>query len=185
MIDYPVPLVGFCAYSGTGKTTLLKKLLPVLKSTGLRIGVLKHAHHGFDIDHPGKDSHDLRHAGAEQTVIASGKRLAWIKERQTIDNEPDLAEALSILNADELDLVLVEGFKRDPFPKIELHRPALGKPLLFPHDGNIIAIALDAPLQETPATIPCLDLNDIEAMVRFICDNILHTPKLKLHTGNS
>lgn len=185
MIEFPLPLVGFCAYSGTGKTTLLTKLLPVLRATGLRVGVLKHAHHDFDIDHPGKDSHDLRHAGAEQMVIASSKRMALIKERKTSDNEPDLNEALAILDPATLDLVLVEGFKREPFPKIELYRPALRKPLLFPKDNNIIAIATDAPLEVAPSIIPCLDLNDIEAISEFICSNILHNPGLKQQTGSA
>lgn len=183
MIEFPLPLLGFCAFSGTGKTTLLTKLLPVLDAAGLRVGVLKHAHHDFDIDHPGKDSHDLRHAGAEQMVIASSKRMALIKERETSDNEPDLNEALALLDPSTLDLVLVEGFKREPFAKIELHRPSLGKPLLFPKDNNIIAIAVDAPLKDIDTNIPCLDINNIEAIAHFICGNILHNPQLKQHAS--
>ena len=179
MIEFPLPLVGFSAYSGTGKTTLLTKLLPVLRANGLRVGVLKHAHHDFDIDHPGKDSYKLRKAGGAQMVIASSKRVALIKERETSDKEPDLSEALAILDPTALDLVLVEGFKREPFPKIELHRPSLGKPLLFTNDKNIIAIAVDTPLNDMDINIPCLDINNIEAIAQFICENILRSPKLK------
>lgn len=179
MNGFPIPLVGFCAYSGTGKTTLLRKLIPALKSTGLRIGVVKHAHHAFDIDHPGKDSYELRHAGAEQMLIASSKRIAFIKERSKSGDEPQLEEALACLDAGELDLVLVEGFKKEPFPKIELHRPELGKPLMFPNDGNIIAIAVDAPLPTDEVHIPCLDINDVDGIAGFICDEVLHDPELK------
>ena len=174
MIHFPKPLVGICAYSGTGKTTLLTQLLPRLKARGLRVAVVKHAHHNFDIDHPGKDSHNLRIAGAEQMVVASGKRLAWIKEREDPGTEPDLSEALNALHPEHIDLVLVEGFKREAFPKIELHRPALGKPLIYPDDANVIAIAVDTPLTSPPRHIPILDLNNIDALVEFICDNILH-----------
>jgi molybdopterin-guanine dinucleotide biosynthesis protein MobB len=173
MIDYPLPLLGFAACSGTGKTTLLTQLLPRLARLGLRVGVVKHAHHGFDIDQPGKDSHALRQAGARQLCIASGKRIAWIKEREPEADEPGLREALAALDPDELDLVLVEGFKREAFPKIELHRPALGHPLLYPEDRHIIAVASDAPLAQLPARLTRLDLNDIDAIAGFIQHAIL------------
>lgn len=176
MIDFPLPLLGFAAYSGTGKTTLLTQLLPRLTQQGLRVGVVKHAHHSFDLDQPGKDSHALRRAGARQICIASSQRIAWIKERERTDAEPGLREALDALDPGALDLVLVEGFKQEAFPKIELHRPSLGRPLLYPTDRNIIAIASDAPLAPLPAPLVALDLNDIDAIAAFIRRTVLHGP---------
>jgi len=167
MIRFPLPLIGLCAYSGTGKTTLLKKLIPLLTSRNLRVGVVKHAHHQFDIDHPGKDSYTLRQAGALQIAVASRHRIAWIRERKDNTLEPALADALATLQVDELDLVIAEGFKRESFPKIELHRPSLGKPLLHPHDRSIIALATDADIA-TSMPLRRLDLNNIDQIADFI-----------------
>lgn len=160
-------LLGFVAYSGTGKTTLLEQLIPVLKQKGLRIAVIKHSHHAFEIDHAGKDSYRLRHAGAVQTLLTSQKRWALIEETPSRETEVTLPEAVAQLNTDKLDLILVEGFKSTAFPKIELHRPSLQKPLMYPDDNNIIAIATDTKLHLTPL-IPCLDLNNIAEIVKFI-----------------
>ena len=173
MIDYPLPLVGFCAFSGTGKTTLLTHLLPLLKNRGLRIGVVKHAHHRFDIDYPGKDSFELRLAGASQMLVASRKRMAWVKETQENRPEPVLEEALLALETEHLDLVLVEGFKQAAIPKIELHRPALGKPLMYPAMSNIIAIATDIPLADKNINLPLLNLNQPVDIAEFIIETIL------------
>ena len=163
-----IPVIGFCAWSGTGKTTLLKRLIPLLVGRGLRPGVIKHAHHDFDIDHPGKDSYELRKAGARQMLITSRRRMALITELDDDErDDPSLAEALSALDERGLDLVLVEGFKHESFPKIELHRPALGKPLLFPSDPDIIALASDAPVPEN-TSLPVLDMNDADEVARFI-----------------
>jgi len=167
MIQFPLPLIGLCAYSGTGKTTLLTQLIPKLKQSGLRIGVVKHAHHNFDIDHPGKDSYEFRQAGAEQVAVASHKRIAWIKEYKSSQDEPVLSDALSSLDLDDLDLVIAEGFKSENFAKIELHRPSLGKPLMCTHDKNIIALATDADVTVTPAT-QLLDLNNAHQIAEFI-----------------
>lgn len=167
MTEFSLPLIGFCAYSGTGKTTLLTKLIPLLKKRGLRIGVIKHAHHKFDIDHPGKDSYEFRHAGAEQVAVASKNRIAWIKEQQNNNHEPVLSDALAVLDITNLDLVLVEGFKKESFPKIELHRPILGKPLMCVDDKNIIALATDSNLTVTGAPNQ-LDLNNVNEIVDFI-----------------
>ena len=167
MIQYPLPVIGLCAYSGTGKTTLLTQLIPLLKRHNLRVGVVKHAHHKFDIDHPGKDSYEFRQAGAEQVVVASKNRIAWIKEHRDKSAEPVLSDALSALDTDDLDLVIVEGFKAEEFPKIELHRPSLGKPLMCTHDKNIIALATDTAMNLT-STHPQLDLNDINEISDFI-----------------
>ncbi|MCH7374527.1 bifunctional molybdopterin-guanine dinucleotide biosynthesis adaptor protein MobB/molybdopterin molybdotransferase MoeA [Aeromonas sp. MR19] len=159
-----LPLLGFAAWSGTGKTTLLEQLIPILVSRGLRLGVLKHAHHDFDIDQPGKDSHRLRKAGANQMMVASRRRHARIMETDLA--EADFHQLLASFDQTSLDLLLVEGFKHEHFPKIELHRAALGKPLLFPEDGDIIALASDQP-QET--ALPRLDINDLDAIADFVC----------------
>lgn len=176
MNDLAVPMVGFCAWSGTGKTTLLTRLLPLMVTQGLKVAVVKHAHHTFDIDHPGKDSYELREAGASQMLIASHKRMALITEFDEGRGEPSLADALCGLNLQDLDLILVEGFKHENFTKIELHRPQLNKPLFFPDDSNIIAIASDAPISENSNLLPMLNLNNPEQIVQFIIDNIINTP---------
>ena len=173
MNDVAVPMVGFCAWSGTGKTTLLTRLLPILVAQGLKVAVVKHAHHTFDIDHPGKDSYVLREAGASQILVASRVRMALITEFEEGRDEPLLADALSALNMKGLDLILVEGFKHEDYQKIELHRPDLNKPLLFPDDPNIIAIASDAPIPENRDTLPKLNINNPEQIVQFIIDNII------------
>ena len=173
MIDYPLPILGFCAFSGTGKTTLLKRLLPLLKLRGLRIGVVKHAHHQFDIDQPGKDSYELRQAGAAQMLIASRTRLAWVKESTEDNPEPGLQETLQVLDTDQLDLVLVEGFKQALFPKIELHRPSQGKPLMYSMMPGIIAIATDEPLVNHDIHLVQLNLNQPAEVAEFIIKTIL------------
>ncbi len=167
-----LPIVGFAAYSGTGKTTLLKKLLPILKSRGVRVGMVKHAHHTFDVDQPGKDSYELRKAGAAQMLIASRWRWALMVERQR-EKEPRLDEVLLELDQAALDLILVEGFKQEPFPKIELRRAGLkGKPF-FPDDDNIVAIATDEP-SSLDTDLPILDLNHPEEIADFIIEKILN-----------
>lgn len=171
MIQFSLPLIGLCAYSGTGKTTLLTQLIPLLKRRNLRIGVIKHAHHKFDIDHPGKDSYEFRQAGAEQIAVASKQRIAWIKEHKDNNREPTLSDALLVLDINDLDLILVEGFKNESFPKIELHRASLGKPLMCTQDKNIIALATDSNVTVKP--IPHrLDLNDINEISEFIISYI-------------
>ena len=165
-----LPIVGFAAFSGTGKTTLLKELLALLSAQGLRVGVVKHAHHSFDVDHPGKDSYELRKSGAAQMLIASRARWALVVELAR-DREPRLDEVLLELDQAALDLILVEGFKDEHFPKIELHRPSLRRPLLFPDDDAIIAIATDAPLEDT-RQLPQLDLNRPEEIAAFIIDYV-------------
>jgi len=159
------PVLGFAAFSGTGKTTLLVKLLPLLLKRGIRVGMIKHAHHNFDIDTPGKDSYMLRKAGARQMLIASSRRRALMTETPE-QQEPQLEELIKSLSLDSIDLVLVEGFKHLAFPKIELHRSELGKPLLHPEDSNIIALAADhAPDNRD---LPTLDINDADAIADFI-----------------
>lgn len=168
-IEFPVPMVGFAAFSGTGKTTLLLALVPLLKAAGLRIAVVKHAHHSFEMDQPGKDSYRLRAAGADEMLVAARCRVGWVRECKDRRDEPRLQEVLAMLDPARLDLVLVEGFKAEPIPKIELHRPAMGRPLLFPHDRNVIAIATDGgPLEADPGELPGLSLNHPAQIATFI-----------------
>ncbi len=165
------PMMGFSAYSGSGKTTLLRMLIPLLGERGLRVGLVKHAHHDFEVDYPGKDSYELRKAGASQVVVASRKRVACVAEFRQPKNEPTLAEALAPLCADRLDLVLVEGFKREAIPKIELHRPTLGRPLICLRDSHVVAVATDDPKLDTgTADVALLDLNRPLQIADFLLD---------------
>ncbi|EGQ8408120.1 bifunctional molybdopterin-guanine dinucleotide biosynthesis adaptor protein MobB/molybdopterin molybdotransferase MoeA [Vibrio parahaemolyticus] len=159
-----IPILGFAAYSGTGKTTLLEALLPKLTEAGLRIGMLKHAHHNFDVDKPGKDSYRLRKAGASQMLIASRNRYALMTE--TPEAEAEFEYLLTRFDEDKLDVVLVEGCKNIAFPKIELHREEVGKPWLYPHDDNIIAIASDT--AELDSELPQMNINDLDAIAQFV-----------------
>lgn len=168
MIDYPVPLLGFSAFSGTGKTTLLTQLLPILKQQGLRIAVVKHASHLFEIDHPSKDSYELRMAGASQMLVSARGRMALITESDARLPEPGLAQMLDYLDPSNLDLVLVEGFKNEAVYKIELYRPTLGKPLLCHTDPYIIALATDEAIPGVPHHLPILNLNNPQEIAGFI-----------------
>lgn len=170
MIKAEKPLLGFAAYSGTGKTTLLIQLLPILKKQGLRVGMIKHSHHRFEIDIPGKDSYKLRKAGATQILLTSQHRWALIEDRKEAQ-EPQLQEELARLDQTKLDLILVEGFRHEAFPKIELHRPSLGKPLLCKNDLNIIAIATDSELPEL-IELPILDINNVPAVAEFLVNTL-------------
>ncbi len=161
-----VPILGFAAFSGMGKTTLISQLLPILKQNGLRIGLIKHSHHNFEIDKPGKDSYRLRKAGASPVMLVSKHRRAVITEfSQPL--EPKLDDQLKAFDQTGLDLILIEGFKAETFPKIELNRPSVNKPLLFPNDPNIIAIACDEPIAGTNH-LNTLDINDPEMIAKFI-----------------
>lgn len=152
-------VIGFAGYSGAGKTTLLEKLIPELVRRGVRLSVLKHAHHAFDVDQPGKDSHRHRMAGATEVLVASSHRWALMHELRE-EPEPGLDALLARLSP--CDLVLVEGYKQAALPKIEVHRPANGKPMLYPDDPHVVAVATDAPVDT--GGLPRLDLNDIDGM---------------------
>ena len=156
-------IIGMAGWSGSGKTTLITRLIPLLTARGLKVSTVKHAHHGFDLDKPGKDSFMHREAGAAEVLISSGKRFALLHELRD-EVEWDLPQLLGKLTP--VDLVLVEGFKRDPFPKIEIHRTANGKPLLQPEDPHIIAIASDIALPDAP--VPVVDLDDIAAIADLL-----------------
>jgi molybdopterin-guanine dinucleotide biosynthesis protein B len=156
-------IIGLAGWSGSGKTTLITKVLPCLIGRGHRVSTLKHAHHGFDLDQPGKDSFFHRAAGATEVIISSAKRWAILHELRE-QPEWDLAGLLTRMSP--VDLVLVEGFKRDAFPKLEIHRAVNGKPLLHLEDKHIVAVAADTALPA--AKVPVIDLNDIEAIADFL-----------------
>jgi len=161
-----VPVVGFAAYSGSGKTTLMRKLIPALSARGIRTAIVKHAHHEFDIDHPGKDSYELRKAGANQVIVGSGKRWAMIVESNS-GGDPSLTDFLQRLALGSTDLILVEGFRDDKFPKVEVHRKSLDRPLFYPIDDFIIAIATDDAASHANA-LPAIDLDEVEALADFL-----------------
>ncbi|WP_111412083.1 molybdopterin-guanine dinucleotide biosynthesis protein B [Billgrantia lactosivorans] len=165
-LDEALPLLGIAAWSGTGKTTLLEGLLPRLAARGLRTAVIKHAHHAFDVDQPGKDSHRLRQAGAAPMLVAS--RARWAMMRETPDQEEaDLAQLIEVLRPQRPDLVLVEGFKAWPLPKLELYREALGKTLRVAEDPWIRAVASQPPVA-VPDDVDWLDLDDVEAIADWV-----------------
>lgn len=177
MIDYPIPLLGFAAYSGTGKTTLLRKIIPLLAQKGIRIGMVKHTHHNIDVDQPGKDSYELRKSGTDQMVLASPKRTTLIVEYAE-QEDSKLTSALGLLQTDSLDLVLVEGFKHEDIPKIELHRKEMERPFIYPKDQNIIAIVVAEELELKNAEhLVRLNFNQPEALVEFIQNQILKKKK--------
>ncbi len=165
MTLFTVPVLGFAADSGTGKTSLLVKIIPLLIQNGIRPAVIKHTHHDFEIDIPGKDSYQLCKAGAQRVLIASDRRQALIVERSVVA-EPELGELLAALDPAGIDLVLVEGFRHLAFPKIELHRPSMNRRLIHPDDPNVIAVASDAAIDSHG--LPLLDINRPEAIEAFI-----------------
>ena len=163
------PIIGFCAHSGTGKTTLLKQIIPILKDRGFKLGIVKHAHHNFDTDQPGKDSYELRKAGAKSMLVSSTRRWALINEHFSENKEATLAELVDIITRQSLDIVLVEGFKRETFAKIELHRRGLKHPYMYGQDPHVVALASD----ENPPSdiaIPTLDINNPNQIADFIVD---------------
>jgi molybdopterin-guanine dinucleotide biosynthesis protein B len=158
-------IFGLAGWSGAGKTTLIRLLIPELVGRGLSVSTIKHAHHDFDVDQPGKDSWEHRQAGARQVLVASRIRWALMSELRDAP-EPELAELLARL--DRVDLVLVEGYKRDAHPKLEVWRAANGKPPIFPDDPTVVGLGTDA----APAgvTLPVLDLDDVGAIARFVTE---------------
>jgi molybdopterin-guanine dinucleotide biosynthesis protein B len=153
---------GFAGFSGSGKTTLIEQLIPRFVMEGVKVSLIKHAHHDFDIDQPGKDSYRHREAGATEVMVTGGRRWVLMHELRG-EPEPELPEQLERLAP--CDLVLIEGFKMYPIPKLEIHRKANGKPLLFPADANIVAVATDT---ELDTQLPQFDLNDADGISGFI-----------------
>ncbi len=156
-------VLGIVGWSGSGKTTLVKRVLSELVGRGYAVSTIKHAHSGFDIDTPGKDSHTHRIAGAHEVVVSSANRFALMHENR---GEPELRITGLLARMSPVDLVLIEGFKSDPHDKLEVHRPSLGKTALFTADPDIVAVASDGPLRG--ATVPVLDLGDAAAIADFI-----------------
>jgi molybdopterin-guanine dinucleotide biosynthesis protein B len=171
--DRSAPILGFAAWSGTGKTTLLKSLIPELRRRGIRVGLMKHAHHGFEIDHPGKDSYELRHAGASPVLVTSSRRRALVTERPE-PRDPVLEEELAHFDSRGVDLILVEGFRDAAIPKIVLYRRghAEGRPSLHDEDVNVVAVATDDPAA-AEGGVPVLDINDPAAVAEFIVRDFL------------
>lgn len=157
---------GFAGFSGAGKTMLIERLIPGFVASGLRVALVKHAHHRFDVDQPGKDSWRHRQAGAFEVLLSSSKRWALMHELGDAP-EPSLSEQVARLSP--CDLVLVEGYKHAPIPKLEIHRPSVGKPLLHRDDANIVAVASDAPID---TRLPVLDLNEPDAIAEFIVEHL-------------
>jgi molybdopterin-guanine dinucleotide biosynthesis protein B len=158
-----VRVIGLAGWSGSGKTTLLAKLLPALIARGRTVSTIKHAHHAFDVDQPGKDSHTHRLAGASEVLVSSAKRWALMHELRG-EAEPMLRDLVTRLSP--VDLVIVEGFKTQTHPKLEVHRSAVGKPLLYPNDPNIVAIASDVRPADT--SLPFAALNDVEGVADLV-----------------
>jgi len=156
-------VIGLAGWSGSGKTTLITKVIPVLVGRGLKVATIKHAHHAFDLDRPGKDSWLHREAGASEVVVASSRRWALVHE---LRDEPELSLADLLAKLSPADLVIIEGFKRHPHPKIEIYRPSLGKPALHPEDPFIVAVASDEMLPRL--ALPWLPLSDVGAIASFI-----------------
>jgi molybdopterin-guanine dinucleotide biosynthesis protein B len=162
-------VIGFSGYSGSGKTTLVEQLIVRLKLAGQRVSVVKHAHHDFDIDQPGKDSWRHRQAGAFEVVVASDRRLAKIREYE-VQAEPTVHQLIAELY--DCDWVLVEGFKHADLLKIEVWRAATGKPAQYPYDPYVVAISTDSPAElPVPTQLPLLDLNDADAVATFLLGN--------------
>lgn len=158
------PLLGIAAYSGTGKTTLLKQLIPLLRQNNLRVGLIKHTHHDMEVDTPGKDSYELRKAGAEQTLVASDRRWALMVE--TPEQQPlDLHALAQHIDATTIDLILVEGFKHEAIEKIALYRPEVGKPVTGLIDNHVIAVASNIRLD---TLLPQLDIDQPQDIAAFI-----------------
>ncbi len=163
---FRMKIIGIAGFSGSGKTTLIEKLIPVLVREGLRVSLVKHAHHEFDVDQPGKDSYRHRHAGCAEVLISSSKRWALMHELRGAA-EPALEEQLKHLSP--CDLVIVEGYKSEPIAKIEVHRRASHTPLLYPEDPHVVAIATNEPLD---TALPQLDLDDAEDVARFVVKHL-------------
>jgi molybdopterin-guanine dinucleotide biosynthesis adapter protein len=173
-------VIGLAGWSGSGKTTLVTKVIPVLVERGLRVATVKHAHHDFDTDQPGKDSWLHRRAGASEVAIVSDRRWALIHELRQ-EAEPELMEVLAKLSP--VDLVIVEGFKRHPHPKLEVYRAEVGKPLLHPDDDCIVAVATDKALPQ--AQVPVVMLDDIETIANVLQAEALPREQIGKRAGET
>jgi molybdopterin-guanine dinucleotide biosynthesis protein B len=161
-MTHGMKIFGFAGYSGSGKTTLIERLIPLITARGPTVSLIKHAHHTFEVDQPGKDSFRHRKAGCTEVLVTSSRRWALMHELRGAP-EPQLADLAKRMSP--CDLLLVEGFKRESIPKLEVYRAEVGEPLIHPHDHNIVAIASDARIE---TALPQLDLNDAKAIAEFI-----------------
>ncbi len=159
-------IFGFAGWSGSGKTTLIERLIPLFVARGLKVSLIKHAHHSFEVDQPGKDSYRHRHAGSTEVLVSSSRRWVLMHELRGAP-EPGFAELIEQISP--CDLLLVEGFKRERVPKLEIYRSSIGEPLLHPHDPDIVAIACDRPLE---TKLPQFDLNDAPAIAGFVIQHL-------------
>tara|TARA_B100000287_G_C20652052_1_gene787252 strand:- start:522 stop:1034 length:513 start_codon:yes stop_codon:yes gene_type:complete len=164
-------IIGFAGYSGVGKTTILTEVIKILSAKGLKIAVIKHAHHNFDVDKPGKDSYELRKSGAKEVLVSSKNRWALIYENYE-EKESILSELIEKINPDKVDIIIVEGFKNEKFPKIEIYRKGISKTKLHEHDNNIIGVATDNP-SSLSTKINVLNLNNPDQISEFIIDLII------------
>ena len=173
-------VIGLAGWSGAGKTTLLVKLIPALKARGLSVSTIKHAHHDFDVDKPGKDSHRHREAGADEVLVASARRWALMHEvRDGRDEPPDLLDLLDRLSP--VDLVIVEGVRRGARAKREVHRVGNAKPFLYPDDADVIALASDAP--PPFGSLPRVNLDDVEAIADVVIAHALPLAEVRRRLG--
>src|SRR5262245_27066799 len=171
-------IIGLAGWSGSGKTTLLTKVIPRLVARGLTVSTLKHAHHNFEIDQPGKDSHAHRVAGATEVLVGSARRWALMHELRA---EAEHILAVLLRKLSQVDLVIIEGYKGEPHPKLEVHRAAVGMPLLAPGDPKIVAIASDVPLPTAP--VPVVDLDDVDRIVDILLRHAAPLDALPAHVG--
>ena len=166
-------IIGFAGWSGSGKTTIIEQVVPVLRAENLSVSLIKHAHHQFDVDQPGKDSWRHRRAGCREVLVTSGMRWVLMHELQ---DEPEMSLRGALARLSPCDLVLIEGFKRAQIPKLEVYRSAVGKPALYPSDPNVIGVATDAPGDLVGVTIPVLDLRNAAAIAEFVIRNSVTLP---------
>jgi len=159
-------IFGFAGWSGSGKTTLIEKLIPLFVGRGLKVSLIKHAHHSFDVDQPGKDSYRHRHAGCTEVLVSSSRRWALVHELRGA-TEPGFAELIERVSP--CDLLLIEGFKREHVPKLEVYRASVGEPPLHPHDTTIVAIACDSKME---TNLPQFHLDDAPAIVSFVLNHV-------------
>ena len=165
-------IIGLAGWSGAGKTTLVAKLIPSITARGLRVSTLKHAHHAFDIDQPGKDSYMHRMAGATEVLVSSQNRFALMRE---LRGAPELALPELLAKLAPVDLVIIEGYKRDPHPKLEVFRASVGKPLIHPDDPHVVAIASDTELPQ--ARVPRVALDDTDAIIDILLQHAAPPPR--------
>ena len=175
-------VIGLAGWSGAGKTTLLVKLIPAMRARGVSVSTIKHAHHDFDVDKPGKDSHRHREAGADEVLVASARRWALMHEvRDGRDEPPDLLDLLDHLSP--VDLVIVEGFRRGALAKLEVHQVANAKPFLYPDDPDVVALASDAP--PPFGRLPRVHLDDVEAIAALVLAQALPLAEVRRRLGRT